>query len=76
MQQLRRIDLQGEDTVDRELVHRRVAGVVRGSHAGEDDPAPRPAAGVTHGLDRVQLLVERPRGPPQGVGLAGYLGEE
>ena len=37
---------------------------------------PGAAAGVTHGLDRVQLLVERLRGPPQGVGLAGDLGEE
>ena len=75
MQELGRVDLQREDAVDGELVHGRVAGVVRGAHAGEHD-APRAAARVAQGLDGVPLVEEGAGGPPQGVGLAADLGEE
>ncbi len=75
MQQLGRVDLQREDPVDGELVDGRIAGVVRGPHAGEHD-APRAAAGVAHGLDRVPLVDEDAGGTPQGVRLAADLGEE
>jgi hypothetical protein len=63
----------GDPGIDRLVLTHGLHGV--GGLAGRRRRT-RDAAGVTHGFDRVQLLVERPRGPPQGVGLAGDLGEE
>ena len=74
VQQLGRVDVQGRHARGRERRHRRVAGVVRAPHPGEDDGPFLP--GLRRSLERGALVGEAVRRSPDRVGLARDLRDE
>ncbi len=75
VQELRRVHQQGGDTPAGQVVHGRVAGVVRAPHPREHERAGR-LGGLADPLQRLALVDERGGGAAEGVRLAGDLREE
>jgi hypothetical protein len=71
--ELGRVDVTRDDAAPGELVHRRVARVVRAAHAREENEAARK---IGEGPQDPLLVRQAVGGPAEGIGLAEDLGEE